>query len=382
MVVVGAGIVGAATTYFLSKRGFRVRLIEASAPAAAASGAADGAVSVASKRPGPMMTAALAGIALYRELQREGLLAGLFKSRPTVMVAETEAEVESLLGHAAALAGEGLQLRHVKGEALRRYLPEAAAHVRLAIEVGGEGHAIGYEIVRRFIAASGVTVERDTPVVGLVASGSNGTLKAIRTANRAIEADHFVVAAGGGSAALLGLSDAMRPRKGQLVVTERTPALASSLPGSLMSCSYLLSKDAIRTAGEAPGRRFGLVIDPLRTGQFLIGGTREEVDDIGNDHDAVSRMLASAVRLMPALARLRVIRVFAGVRTATRDGLPIIGRMPGFDNLFVATGFEGDGICLGPLMGRTIGRLVAGEAADIDLRPFEPGRFAPRSLVA
>lgn len=149
-----------------------------------------------------------------------------------------------------------------------------------------------------------------------------------------------------------------------------------------MSCSYLLSKDAIRTAGTPASRRFGLVVDPLRTGQFLIGGTREEVDDIGNDHDAVSRMLSSALRLMPALARLRVIRVFAGVRTATRDGLPIVGRVPGFDNLLVAAGFEGDGICLGPLVGRTIGRLVAGEAAGLDLAPFEPARFAPRSLVA
>lgn len=194
MVVVGAGIVGAATCYFLSKRGFRVRLIEASAPAAAASGAADGAVSVASKRPGAMMTAALAGIALYRELERDGLFAGLFKSRPTVMVAENDAEVESLRGHAAALAGEGLALRHFEGEALRRYLPEAAAHVRLAIEVGGEGHAIGYEIVRRLIAASGVTVERDTPVAGLV-TGGDGTVKAVSTAGGAIEADHFVVAA-------------------------------------------------------------------------------------------------------------------------------------------------------------------------------------------
>ena len=107
VVVVGAGIVGAATAYFLSRRGYRVRLIEAQAPAAAASGAADGAVSVASKRPGPMMTTALAGIALYRQLDEEGLFAGLFKQRPTVMVAEDDSEVESLTGHADALADGG-----------------------------------------------------------------------------------------------------------------------------------------------------------------------------------------------------------------------------------------------------------------------------------
>lgn len=382
VVVVGAGIVGAATAYFLSRRGYRVRLIEAQAPAAAASGSADGAVSVASKRPGPMMTTALAGIALYRQLDKEGLFAGLFKQRPTVMVAEDDGEVESLSGHADALAGEGMSLRRIDGEELRGYLPAVSSGVRLAIEVGDEGHAIGYEIVRRLIAASGAAVERDTKVLGLVESASSRSIAAVSTSRGPVEADHFVIAAGGGSADLIGLPGIVRPRKGQLVVTERAQALNASLPGALMSCRYLLSKDAIKGAGAATERRFGLVVDPLRTGQFLIGGTREETADTGNDLAAVRHMLASAVRLVPALARLRVIRVFAGVRTATSDGLPIIGRMPGRDNLVVATGFEGDGICLGPLVGQAVSRIVAGEPTDLDLRPFAPDRFSQRSLVA
>jgi glycine/D-amino acid oxidase-like deaminating enzyme len=382
VVVVGAGIVGAATAYFLSRRGYRVRLIEAAAPAAAASGAADGAVSVASKRPGPMMTTALAGIALYRQLERDGLFSGLFKQRPTVMVAEDESEVESLAGHADALAGAGMSLRRIDGEALRRYLPAVSPGVRLAIEVGNEGHAIGYEIVRRLIAASGVSVERDTRVLGLVDSASGGSIAAVATTGGPVEADHFVIAAGGGSAELIGLSGVVRPRKGQLAVTERAPGLAASLPGALMSCRYLLSKDAIQSPGATAERRFGLVVDPLRTGQFLIGGTREETADTGNDLAAVRHMLASAVRLLPPLARLRIIRVFSGVRSATRDGLPLIGRMPGRDNLVVATGFEGDGICLGPLVGQAVSRIVAGEPAELDLRPFAPGRFAQASLVA
>lgn len=382
VIVVGAGIVGAASAYFLSRRGYSVRLLDAKAPAAAASGAADGAVSVASKRPGAMMSAALAGIALYRELEREGTFAGLFQKRPTIMVAEDDQEAESLTRHAEALAGEGMELRRMEGEALKRRLPSAATHVRLAIEVRDEGHAVGYEIVRRLIDASGVTVDRQTPVTGLVESASGRSIAAVSTPSGQIEADHVVVAAGGGSAGLIGLSGVVRPRKGQLVVTERAPRLAASLPGSLMSCRYLLSKDTIPTRGGGAGRRFGLVIDPLRTGQFLIGGTREESADTGNDLAAVRRMLASATRLLPDLARLRIVRAFAGVRSATRDGLPIIGRVPAYDNLVVATGFEGDGICLGPLIGQAVGRLISGEPAGLDLEPFSPARFDPRSLVA
>jgi len=68
VIIIGAGIVGAATAYFLSCAGARVTVLDASTPAAGASGASDGAVSVASKRPGPMMELAGASRALYLQL--------------------------------------------------------------------------------------------------------------------------------------------------------------------------------------------------------------------------------------------------------------------------------------------------------------------------
>lgn len=96
-VIVGSGIVGASTAYFLTQRGVKVTLLDAAAPAAEATGAADGAVSVASKRPGAMMEAALAGVALYRELAEGGLFADVFKSRSTFIVAASDAERDVLL---------------------------------------------------------------------------------------------------------------------------------------------------------------------------------------------------------------------------------------------------------------------------------------------
>lgn len=381
VVVVGAGIVGAASAYFLARRGHRVRLLDAAAPAAAASGASDGAVSVASKRPGPMMTAALAGIALYRDLARAGIFADLFKARSTIIVAEDDAEAQKLAQHADTLSGEGMTLRRIEGETLRHDLPSISRRVKLAIEIRDEGHAVGYEIVRRLIAMSGIAVDRNTPVTRLIEDASGRAIIAVETPRGRIGADHVVITAGCGSAKLVGLEGLLRPRKGQLIITERSPKLAALLPGSIMSCRYLLSKDSIPTPGGQAHRRFGPVIDPLRTGQFLIGGTREETGDTDNDIAAVRRMLASAVSLLPELQKLRVIRIFAGVRSATCDALPIVGKIPRYANLVVAAGFEGDGICLGPLIGRTVSELVMGEAPIIDLSPFDPGRFVQRSLV-
>ncbi|WP_048647084.1 NAD(P)/FAD-dependent oxidoreductase [Nitratireductor soli] len=377
-IVVGAGIVGAAASYFLARSGFSVRLLETVAPASGASGAADGAVSVASKRPGAMMDAALAGVALYRELEREGVLAGLFTPRPTLMVAETEAESAVLDGHAGALANAGVTVERHVGAALRARIPAIAPGVRMAVEVHGEGHAIGYQIVNRLIEAGGVAVERACPVHRLALAFGGTAVDGVVTDQGTLHADIFILAAGAGSAALLGLDGVLRPRKGQLLVTDRAPALNVSLHGSLMSCGYLLSKATTGTPDRSTERRYGLVIDPLRTGQFLIGGTREDRADSGNDLPAVQRLLTDALRLMPALAQLRLIRAFAGVRTATADGLPLIGRAAGLQNLIVATGFEGDGICLGPLAGRLVQQMATGATPEIDLAPFDPGRFALR----
>ena len=372
--VVGAGIVGVSAAFFLARAGVDVRLLEARAPAAAATGAADGAVSVASKRPGAMMNAALAGLALYRDLAAEGVLDGGFLTRSTYLVAVGATEAAVLDGHAEALASAGVDVVRHPANALARLAPALSPEAEGAIEVRGEGHAIGYDVVRRLIRHAGLTVERSVAVRGL-ARGSDGRLLGLDTDRGRIEADAVVIAAGGGSAELLGLDGVLRPRRGQLLVTERAPMLNRALPGAIMSARYLLSKASAKGAPVSP-RGYGLVIDPLRTGQFLVGGTREndEARPIA-DVEAIGHILADAVAMVPGLAKLRLLRAFAGLRTAVVDGLPLVGRAPGGDGLFVATGFEGDGICLGPVMGRAIAHALLGRPVDLDLSPFDPGRF-------
>jgi D-hydroxyproline dehydrogenase subunit beta len=376
VIVVGAGICGAAAAYFLCQRGFEVKLIEASAPAAEATGAADGAVSVASKRPGPMMTAALAGITLYRELAEQGLFGDIFKSRSTFIVAASDVECEVLHAHAEALFTAGVSIDKLTRTQTRDRFPALSPEVRMAVEVKNEGHAIGYQIVHRLLTAANIVVRRNEPVLRFIRSNADDRLAGVETTNGKLFADFVVITAGSGSDKLLNLNGALFPRKGQLLVTERAPRLNAAMPGSIMSGSYLLSKGSQSSANGRPARGLGLVIDPLITGQFLIGGTREDFGDRRtNDLDAVSQILKDAVALVPALADVRLLRSFAGARTAVADGLPLIGPLPGLSNAFVVTGFEGDGICLGPVSGKAIAELIAGKAPSFDLSPFAPARF-------
>ena len=124
-----------------------------------------------------------------------------------------------------------------------------------------------------------------------------------------------------------------------------------------------------------------LVIDPLATGQFLIGSSREEgLTDRQTDVVTVSTILREALDVYPALARQRVVRTFAGIRAGTPDGLPIIGRHPTLEGLIIATALQGDGICLGPLVGGAVARLACDLEPTQDFSALSPARFTLASI--
>jgi glycine/D-amino acid oxidase-like deaminating enzyme len=330
-----------------------------------------------------MMSAALAGISLYRRLAREGVFADLFKPRSTFLVAASDAECGVLEAHCAALSGAGVRVTKFAQSTLAERFSALSPDVRMAAEVHDEGHAIGYQLVHGLLTAAGIGVRRRERVERLLVGSDGRTVRGVATTRGEYLADAVVIASGLGSAKLLGLADTLIPRKGQLLVTERATALNASMPGALMSCRYLLSKGSQKTGKPGPARGLALVIDPLRTGQFLIGGTREDHGDRRtNDLDAVSKILADAVALVPGLADIRLLRCFAGARTAVVDGLPIVGRVGAVENLFVATGFEGDGICLGPVAAESVVAMICGDKPVLDLDPFTPSRFSKLRIAA
>jgi len=370
-IIVGAGIVGASVAWHASRRGLKVAVLDASGPAAAASGASDGAVSVASKKPGLMATLAGTSLLYCRDLADPGrVLSGRFHSRPSFLFATTDAEVDVLDRLAAMLAQQALPVRILRDSAPEQAaVADLGADLRRVIELSGEGHMLGYEAVHAFLAASGADRLWPCRLDG-IEPGDTDVL--LRTSRGDLRARQVVIAAGLGSATLVP-SLSLTPRSGQLVVTDRaTGGQAPDLPGPLTSAAYLLDKSARRQ----PLQQAPVVIDPLRTGQLLIGSSRE---DHGTERQAdfptVRKILASAVRCLPALAQRRIIRVFAGVRAASPDGLPIVGPMPEEPNVIVATGFEGDGICLAPLVGREVAAMLAGATATTDLSALAPGRF-------
>ncbi|MFC4273604.1 NAD(P)/FAD-dependent oxidoreductase [Achromobacter aloeverae] len=371
VLVVGAGIVGASAAYFLRQAGCAVTVLDASTPAAGASGASDGLVSVGSKKPGFLMNIARHARDLYVELTRDGLLEGLFQQRPTFLFARTEAEAELMALHGRDLESAGVRVENLTGAEFGRCVPGVSPAIVGALAVPQDGHALGYQIVDRLLKQSGARVVRHAAVRGIKVDGGRAT--GVETDAGALSGDAVLVAAGLGSTALAGLGEILVPRKGQIIITDRAADNVPAFAGPLMSAAYLAAK---RSADASRRNPVSLVIDPLNTGQLLIGGTREEGQaDRETTVRHVSTILREALDAYPPLARRRVIRTFSGVRTASVDGLPIVGRHPAIAGLTIATGFEGDGICLGPLMGKLAARIVAGASCSLDIEALAPARF-------
>ena len=96
------------------------------------------------------------------------------------------------------------------------------------------------------------------------------------------------------------------------------------------------------------------------------------------DPGAIERLERMCSAMSPVLAFSKILARQACYRPVTRDGLPLIGRLPGVEDAYVATGHSIWGILNAPATGEAVAELIAdGAARSIDLSPFDPGRAPP-----
>ncbi len=123
-----------------------------------------------------------------------------------------------------------------------------------------------------------------------------------------------------------------------------------------------------------PGK--GMGIAQMAAGNLVIGSTSRFV---GLDRTltlaGIRYILDHAVRIAPAVAKLHVLRTWAGLRPYTPDGLPLLGPAPGVDGLMLATGHDGSGIGMSPVSARLVAAAVTKADPPLPLEPFDPRRF-------
>ncbi|MEU0253718.1 FAD-binding oxidoreductase [Streptomyces sp. NPDC006184] len=371
VVVVGAGMVGAACALYAARAGLDVRLVDRGAVAGGTTGAGEGNVLVSDKEPGPELRLALLSAVLWADLAQELGTAIEYEPKGGLVVARTPQALTALREFAAGQRAASVTAVPVDADGLRSLEPRLASGMAGGVHYPQDAQVMPALAAAHLVRASGARLHTDRTVTGVLRA-ADGAVYGVRTDRGDIHAPAVVNAAGtwgGDLAALAGVRLPVLPRRGFVLVTEPLPPRV--IRHKVYAADYVAD-----VASDSAGLRTSPVVEATAAGPVLIGASRERVGfDRSLSLPALRALAAGAVGLFPFLARVRALRTYAGFRPYLPDHLPAIGPDPRVPGLFHACGHEGAGIGLAPATGRLVAQALTGKAPELDLTPFRPERF-------
>lgn len=375
-VVIGAGIIGSSIAYHLSRHKLHVVLLEKGDIATGSSGACDGLVFLQSKKPGIHLQLAMESRKRFNQLNRHLPLPIEYRQTGGMVVIETEDELAAMEQFVAQQQEIGLDVTLIDGKQLRQLEPCLSKHIVGATRSPLDGQVNPISLTLGFAMGAkslGARVISGAPVHGIDTTA--GRVSAVESQRGRFEADIIINAAGVHApeiGRMVGLDIPIKPRRGQIIVTEAHPKM---LGHCIISAAYITAKfnpDIARKTGE------GISIEQTQNGNFMLGSTREFVGyDKRTTIEGLQRIADKTTGIIPALKHINVIRAFAGLRPYTPDGLPILGPVDDVPGFLMAAGHEGDGIALSPITGAYMAQMIATGKSDIPLDSFRLSRFAP-----
>ncbi len=364
VVVVGGGIAGLGTAYFLGKSGVKCVVVERDSVGSHASGFAYGGLSPLGGVgiPGPVDSLAKEGFRLHQELAEtlpaETGVDTEFRIRPTLGLAFTEDEAEQIQYAVEWQRQQGsFDVRWIDGPALK------SIDLRISPEALGGALAEGMAEVEpyRFVLALAQAAEKTGAIIhsgtakGLKKDGAR--VSAVVLDNGEIPCEQVVLATGpwsGECSSWLGTPIDVRPLKGQIIRLRD--------PGPPFQVSIGWSKNYATTKPD---------------GLLWAGTTEEEAGfDARTTTEARDDIMGSLLKMAPSLDQAQLVQQTACLRPVSADGLPVLGQVPNWEGVFMVTGAGRKGILLGPSMARITADLVTKRSPDIPIDAFDPGRFA------
>ena len=380
VIIVGGGIIGCSTAWQLSKLGKKVLIVERKDVASGSAGATDGVVGYHTKKPGAQLDLAVQSIEMFKTLIEElgmdieyGLEAG------GMQPVEDKEQWDMLAAMAEEQRKSGVDIHMISGEEARKIEPNLSPDIYGALysPTGGKVNPMRMTIAfSRAAKKLGTEILSNTEVTGFLIE--DGRAVGIQTTKGEFRAPAIVNACGswaGKVAALAGLDLPIKPRKGQLAVTE---PIGPYLTATVQCALYNVIKFRPETIKDQAVLKLGasLSIEQQEDGALIIGGTREFVDyEEENTFEAIETMMKRAMRFFPALKDVSVVRFFSGFRPYTPDGMSLMGEVKTLPGFYMAAGHEGDGIALAPITGKLMAELIATGKTSYDISVFSPNRF-------
>ena len=366
VVIVGGGVAGCAVAYYLARSGIASTIIEREGIGAKASGYSAGGLNPleGAEIPGALAAMAMTSFRMHKELWDDlaevsgtdfspkviSVIRIAFDDQDVKRLEETHQTFES--------ADDGFSSRWLSSDQLSEIDPRITSESVAAIETYGNAIVSSYRYTQALARAAEKlgAVVRPGEVTGVKKSG--GRVTSVVTDDGEVACGSVVFATGPWSSQIerwLGIMVPVEPLKGEILRMKPRDGRP-------------LDRD-VQGAGVTLFHREG--------GQIWMGSTEERTGfNLEPSVAARDRLMAGAVRIMPAMSDAELLQHTACLRPVTPDWLPILGRATGWDNVYLATGAGKKGLLLSPGIGKGIADLISAGSTDVPLQGFEPDRFS------
>lgn len=363
IVIIGGGIAGCASAYYLAREGHKVTVLERNPRVGQeASGVNNSGVRQQGRNKG--LQFAMASVRIWQglaeelgcdlEYRRTGNLKVRF-NQPELDLFEQELTWE----HSQGL-GESCMLTRAECQALIPGLTDAVVGGKYCPSDGTANPMLVTPAFARAAQRLGAEIRTETAVTGLIKHA--GAVCGVTTAQGEIEAEVVINAAGPWAASFneqAGYNTPICPRLVQLMITERLPHRFTPWLG--------FGPDAVNIVQTCAGN-------------LLMGTDKPETPTVTwrplTEFPRVTLSSRHIIEFLPWMAKVRLLRTFSRLTELSPDWEPYLGAFPGIAGYLTACGFSGQGFCLGPVVGKTMADLVAGREAAVSLAAFKPERFA------
>jgi glycine/D-amino acid oxidase-like deaminating enzyme len=364
IVIIGAGIVGAACAMECARGGLKVMVLDRGAIAGGTTAAGMGHIVVMDDSE-PQFALTSFSRSLWQQLLPELPKDIEFDPCGTLWVAVDDQEMIAVKQKSQFYSQRGIRVETLDSAALEKAEPNLRPGLAAGLRVPDD--AVLYPpcaaaFLLKRAQEHGAKLQTGAFVRDLLPNG-----EVVLAAGSKFSAGIIVNATGPWSPGLTaGLP--VRKRKGHLVITDRYPGFVHH---QIIELGYLKSAHATSADSVA------FNIQPRKNGQMLIGSSRQfDAEETEINQAILDRMLRRALEYLPSLGKLSAIRAWTGHRAATPDKLPLIGPSLESDRIWLATGHEGLGITTSLGTARLIADLLLNRKCEISPEPYAPARFA------
>lgn len=365
VLVIGGGIVGTSATYFLSKQGVDVTLIERSEIGREASGATAGSMGLQSQEL-ELLSLAREGLAIWAELQGECGRDLEFRRTGGLRVAENKAELEVLRRDVREQRKLGLDVEILSANELKTLAPYLGSSIAAAsyCEEDSRGNPLLASVGIALAAQShGARIRINEAVRGIKVEGNNRFL--VQTTKGIYRSTCILNSAGVWSKEIfrmIGLDIPITLDPMEVMVTEQAPSI---FPHMIMNAKR------------------NLTAKQMESGNVVIGGGWKASGDYKKNikniiYESMSGNIQVACRTIPALSHLNIIRCWAGLEGRSPDRLPLLGSPPSFPGFFSACCVRG-GFTMGPALGKLASELIVKGKTSFPSKAFDVNRVTNHS---